>query len=185
MTMNTLDTPELMKGALKGKTVDVASPQKVKIYHYEGQTGELLKSDYAQLDPVGNNPMIPANATDLEPPPIRDGYARCFDKGWRYVQDNRGKSVYHKANGSNHFVKSLLFNIDNEVEFTFEKPEPGQVWNFTKEKWDYPYKGIGRILEPFVRLFKSIVYISDMADEQERIKIITSIKQLKNSAKKP
>ena len=184
MKINTSDTSDILKGALKGKTVDVASPQKVKIHHYDVDTGELIKTDYAMLDPVGNNPMIPANATDLEPPPIKEGYARCFDNGWRYRKDDRGKSVYHKTNGSNHFIKSLLFDIEKEIEFTFDEPKPGQVWNFAKEKWDYPYRGIGRIFEPFIRLCKSIIYISDMADEQERIKIITSIKKLKNGKNK-
>ena len=189
--MNTLDTPEMLKGALKGKTVDVAAPQKVKIYHYDPQTGELLRSEYALLDPVGGNPMIPSNATDLEPPAKRDGYALCYRKGWRHVKDYRGTIVWNKADNSKHKVNSIMFDITNQIEFTDIEPKQGQIWNFLEGKWDYPYKGFGRLLEPFIRFWKTIKLISDQADIQHRHRclkeqhdILLEIKKQKAAEKK-
>lgn len=63
----------------------------MQIYHYSKVTGELTNETVARLDPIGNMPMVPANATLIEPPESTEGHALVFEGGaWTIKQDHRG-----------------------------------------------------------------------------------------------
>lgn len=54
------------------------------IWHYRSDTGVLLgpgKADQSPLDPPGVW-LIPAYATEIEPPPVPDGQQAVFDGAW-------------------------------------------------------------------------------------------------------
>lgn len=70
------------------------------IYNYSRTTFELVGEGVeARLDPVGQNPMIPAFATSVEPPTAGDNQVAVFDQGaqtWSLMDDFRG-TVYYNA----------------------------------------------------------------------------------------
>ena len=59
----------------------------MKIYHYHPVTKEYLGEGMADKDPlIKNNWLIPAHATNIEPPPRAEGKAVVFNNGqWEYV----------------------------------------------------------------------------------------------------
>lgn len=71
----------------------------MKIYHYHSITREYLGEGLADKDPmVDGNWLIPANATNLEPLPRKDGFTIVLNNtktSWKYVEDNRGKTIYN------------------------------------------------------------------------------------------
>lgn len=70
----------------------------MKIYDYQPNTGEFLGEREARISPLDQHPLIPAYATDKEPPVEWDGFVRCFVDGvWKQVEDNRGKTAYSTA----------------------------------------------------------------------------------------
>lgn len=62
----------------------------MKIYHYDQHTGELVGTGFAALSPLDLKQgrevyMIPANATDIEPPQTIEGKTISFVNGaWEY-----------------------------------------------------------------------------------------------------
>lgn len=58
----------------------------MKIFHYDEQTGELIGEGVADPDPLDvGNWLIPAHATDIEPPNEVTGSTRHFiARGWEY-----------------------------------------------------------------------------------------------------
>lgn len=72
----------------------------MKIYNYDGVSGEYLGQSEAQKSPLEENVyLIPANATDVKPLAPEKGFAVCFRNGtWQYVRDERGKTYYDANN---------------------------------------------------------------------------------------
>ncbi len=71
------------------------------IYHYHGQTGELLGTGYADPDPMSpGNWLIPALATLAKPPvPAQGSVACCLEHTrWKLLEDNRG-TIYSTDSG--------------------------------------------------------------------------------------
>ncbi len=58
----------------------------MKIYHYAEQSGELIGEGMADADPLdAGNWLIPAHATNVEPPIAIEGRTRHFIAGgWEY-----------------------------------------------------------------------------------------------------
>ncbi|MEX0304346.1 MAG: hypothetical protein AB3N24_18145 [Leisingera sp.] len=65
------------------------------IYHYHPDTGELRGQNEARLDPLDKQPLIPAFATDIEPPEPQEGMGVVFDgQVWAQAEDHRGKVLW-------------------------------------------------------------------------------------------
>ena len=70
------------------------------VYHYSRTTGEFLASAEARLDPIDQQPMLPAFATFEAPPPASIGEAaRMTETGWEVVPDYRGLPMWDTATG--------------------------------------------------------------------------------------
>lgn len=69
------------------------------IYHYHPQTGELLGAGEADASPLEPDTFIvPAHATDVEPPAVSANEAAVFTSGaWQVVADFRGKVLFDAA----------------------------------------------------------------------------------------
>lgn len=64
-------------------------------FHYHLVTGEFLHELPVRMDPVEGKPMVPANATLLQPPAVKPGHTRCFvDGDWTQVEDHRGETHF-------------------------------------------------------------------------------------------
>lgn len=66
------------------------------IYHYSPETGELTGADMARESPLEEGVyLIPANATDVEPPTTGENQAVVFSGGlWSLKPDFRGQTWY-------------------------------------------------------------------------------------------
>lgn len=90
----------------------------MKIYNYDKNTFELISEEVAELDPIGGKPLIPANATTIEPLAKKDDFAICFDEKkqiWEYKKDFRGKEFWSKTDGSSVIVDKLDFDIKDYI----------------------------------------------------------------------
>lgn len=99
----------------------------MQIYNYDKNTLEYLSEEVAELDPIGGKPLIPANATVIEPLAKKDGFAICFDEKkqiWEYKKDLRGKEFWSKETGLKVVVDTLDFDIKN---YTSTPPKENQV----------------------------------------------------------
>ena len=99
----------------------------MQIYNYDKNTLEYLSEEVAELDPIGGKPLIPANATVIEPLAKKDGFVSCFDEKkqiWEYKKDLRGKEFWSKTDGSSVVVDTLDFDIDN---YTSTPPKENQI----------------------------------------------------------
>lgn len=68
----------------------------MQIFHYDGITGEFSQTGEARPHPIRKGQfLIPANATDIAPPPPLSRSARVFrDGAWGYIEDHRGSQVW-------------------------------------------------------------------------------------------
>ncbi|AJY46474.1 DUF4376 domain-containing protein [Martelella endophytica] len=68
----------------------------MNIFHYAPETGELVSGSVARLDPLEPHRfLIPAYATDLEPPTAADGEVAVFAEGaWSLRPDHRGQTWF-------------------------------------------------------------------------------------------
>lgn len=80
----------------------------MKIYNYDGASGEYIGQSEAQKSPLEENVyLIPANATDKQPLASKNGFAVCFKEGaWQYVKDDRG-AIYYDENNREVKITSL------------------------------------------------------------------------------
>lgn len=77
----------------------------------------------AKIDPVSNKYMIPAFATDIEPPQEKEGFQRYFKEGaWHYVKDNVG-TEYFDGEGKRYRLEKLG-EVLPEWAFSEKPPTP-------------------------------------------------------------
>lgn len=71
------------------------------LYFFDLSTGELTGQGAARRSPREPDVyLIPAGATDVEPPAAQAGFARCWRNGaWAQVEDHRGQAWY-RADGT-------------------------------------------------------------------------------------
>ena len=72
----------------------------MKIYKYDPKTKEYKATETAMLDPMESKLqgkdvyLMPANATDIEPP-IKEGYVAVWNgQGWGLVEDHRKQKYW-------------------------------------------------------------------------------------------
>ena len=79
----------------------------MKIYNHHPQTGEFLNQSEASLDPIEQKPMVPAFATELEPPEVQDNEKAVFvDGAWQVISDYR-ETEYWLEDGSHTVIAEL------------------------------------------------------------------------------
>ena len=101
----------------------------MKIYHYDPATGELLGSSEAEPNPMEpGKHLVPAYATDQQPPAVAALQVAVFEAGiWVLKEDHRSEQYYSKTDGT-------LFPITffGAVPDTLTKlPRPSSLY-----KWD-------------------------------------------------
>ena len=103
----------------------------MKIYNYDGVSGEYLGQGEAQKSPLEENVyLIPANATDKQPLASKKGYAVCFKEGtWQYVKDERGKTYY---DANNNEVK--ITKLDQDISALSEAPKEPSIEQLREAK---------------------------------------------------
>lgn len=76
------------------------------IYDYKEDTGELIGSRTARLDPLDGLPLVPRNATLETPPEVDDNQVAVFSNNlWSTVSDYRGD--YWDVDGNSVLVTEL------------------------------------------------------------------------------
>lgn len=104
------------------------------IYIYDSQTKELKGQRIARLDPVEGKTIIPANATDIEPPEASEGNVLVFDgEQWVEKKDNRGLKYY-----SPDFAEYEIENIGEEIPkgmLTKEEYEAAHAQHLKDTQW--------------------------------------------------
>ena len=103
----------------------------MKIYNYDGVSGEYLGQGEAQKSPLEESVyLIPANATDKQPLASKKGYAVCFKEGtWQYVKDERGKTYY---DANNNEVK--ITKLDQDISALSEAPKEPSIEQLREAK---------------------------------------------------
>lgn len=103
----------------------------MKIYNYDGASGEYIGQSEAQKSPLEENVyLIPANATDKQPLASKKGYAVCFKEGtWQYVKDERGKTYY---DANNNEVK--ITKLDQDISALSEAPKEPSIEQLREAK---------------------------------------------------
>lgn len=113
----------------------------MKIYNYDAITKEFISESEAFVNPRNkNNPIIPANATTIEPPVHKDGFTVCFTGNtWDYREDHRGEVYYNVDTKS---IENISFIGELTPNFvTLDSPianppeEPYYVFNDKLNKW--------------------------------------------------
>lgn len=103
----------------------------MKIYNYDGASGEYLGQGEAQKSPLEESVyLIPANATDKQPLASKKGYAVCFKEGtWQYVKDERGKTYY---DANNNEVK--ITKLDQDISALSEASKEPSIEQLREAK---------------------------------------------------
>jgi hypothetical protein len=106
----------------------------MKIYHYHPEYKYFTYDGDANLSPEDPNVyLIPAYATDIEPPSCEEGYIQVFDEtSWDIIEDNRGQ-YWNKETLLCHNIENpctCCNNLTKEIP-PFESRLPNQVikWN--------------------------------------------------------
>jgi len=111
----------------------------MQIYNYSNITGEFLSDSTARLDPIGQQPMIPAYAT-LTPPPSAGNFQKAVFSGdaWTLVEDHRGRQVWNTETVEQGIVNELgplpeNVTVLNPSEIVYPKWEGG-TWVTDRSK---------------------------------------------------
>jgi len=120
----------------------------MKIYHYDEKTKEFIVESEATESPLEKGVyLIPANATNIKPLVLKDGFAICFkeNKKWEYQEDNRDKTVYSTKDKTSSKV-DYLGSI--KEGFTLLKPnDEFDKWNGSSWEVDKQAKKENYIIE--------------------------------------
>jgi hypothetical protein len=97
----------------------------VEIYHWNRESGEYSGSSFARADPLEEDHfLIPANATEVEPPNAGVGQvAQWGDTGWQAVDDLRGTD-YWLADGSAHTITEIGVSLPDGA---LDAPPPPEL----------------------------------------------------------
>lgn len=120
----------------------------MKIYHYHPETGLLLGTSIARIDPVETQLrfnatgveqlvfQVPANATTIEPPEPQPGFATFFNgTQWESVEDHRGKTIYSTLTG---IAETVTTTGALPAGFTLLPPAtPYDQWNGSAWETDH------------------------------------------------
>ena len=103
----------------------------MKIYNYDGASGEYIGQSEAQKSPLEENVyLVPANATDKQPLASKKGFAVCFKEGaWQYIKDERGKTYY---DANNNEVK--ITKLDQDTSALSETPKEPPIEQLREAK---------------------------------------------------
>lgn len=103
----------------------------MKIYNYDGASGEYIGQSEAQKSPLEENVyLIPANATDKQPLASKKGFAVCFKEGaWQYIKDERDKTYY---DANNNEVK--ITKLDQDTSALSETPKEPPIEQLREAK---------------------------------------------------
>lgn len=100
----------------------------MKIYNYNGVTGEFIGESTARKSPLEDNVyLIPANATKVKPPSKNKDTVSVFkDSEWLSVADYRGQVFYSKEDRSTYTPSEIGWEPDStlttkEIRFRFPK----------------------------------------------------------------
>lgn len=103
-------------------------------YHYSPASREYLGHSPGEMSPLDNDyPLIPAYATDIEPPLPKPGFAIVWSDGqWSHIPDHRGKIVWSKQTRD----RVEIFDL-GEVpdDYTSIEPTSVDVWDAATERW--------------------------------------------------
>jgi hypothetical protein len=94
----------------------------MNIYHYDALTGECLGSSIARLDPIGQEPLIPANATPKQPISAGQKKVSVYDSNtnsWSVKDDYRG-TVWFDVTGNEQKINEI--GIAPDPSWTDTKP---------------------------------------------------------------
>lgn len=107
------------------------------IHHYHSVTKEYLSSTEARLDPIDQQPVIPANATDKPVPATNANEAAIFqDDDWVVVPDYRGEVYYNKTTQEQITVTEI--NVSPDPNWTDIAPtDPDEIW--AVDHWQVPH----------------------------------------------
>tara|TARA_R110000822_G_scaffold15369_15_gene53016 strand:+ start:1783 stop:2274 length:492 start_codon:yes stop_codon:yes gene_type:complete len=102
----------------------------MKIYNYDGETGEYLSSSTATESPLERGVyLIPANATDIKPPSKSKNSAHIFIDGeWASSPDYRGEVYYSTETGSQVTSISLGWEPVEDSHTTKKKVDELTTW---------------------------------------------------------
>lgn len=105
----------------------------MRIFHYDPLTREFLgegRADPSPLEP--NSFLIPANATEIPPPPVQKKEVAVFKNGgWEVLPDFRGEVVYRVEDGR--FVK--IEDVGPLPETVTETPPPTEFHEWKDGDW--------------------------------------------------
>lgn len=79
-------------------------------YAYSPETTEYVGTVERQVDPLGGGYLMPANATQEEPPSPGEGEVALYGTRWTLVTDQRGEEYWNKA--------TMGIYLNKEIEFT-------------------------------------------------------------------
>lgn len=86
----------------------------MQIYHYNGTTGEFLRTSEARRDPLETKKtgspvyLRPANSTPDAPPTAGEHQATVYrDGAWSLVDDYRGQTFWNKNTGEGMIIQDL------------------------------------------------------------------------------
>ena len=106
------------------------------IYHYNSTTGQYVNTGTARNSPLDTTYLIPANATDIEPPAItEENEVAVFNqdtKLWEVTISYLGQTIYNIETKESQVVEEY-----GEVPegFTLTVPTETDYWDSTSEIW--------------------------------------------------
>ena len=107
------------------------------VYNYDPITMEYISSEEAGRNPINpENPLIPANATTVEPPEVRQGYAITWaGNKWRYKEDHRGENWYNAQTKQIETIEFLgeLPNYYYTPDSTIANKPNGDYWQYDSD----------------------------------------------------
>lgn len=107
------------------------------VYAYNPTIGEYAGETKAYANPREGGYMMPANATETEPPEAGEHQAPVFaDGAWSLVPDYRGAVYYDKSTQEKHEIKDI--NVEPAADWTDVEPtDRDAVW--TDGAWVVPF----------------------------------------------
>lgn len=105
------------------------------IYHYSKDTNEFIKATEPRLDPIEGQPLIPAFATEIEPPLVPANSVAVFSgTDWIVYPDHRG-TQYWEADHSEHIISNINELVPNGVALL---PPPNENSILDNGSWRDP-----------------------------------------------